>query len=586
MPRRRRRRSSTAKDGAPLAVHRAAVEHVTNTVKQRSTAVISEVWERYLTDLQAYCHTALKIQNKQDKVVPFFWNDVQVKLHQEIERMKEETGSAYFIIDKARQMGMTTYISARFFAAAHLPKDPMRVYILAQDDKTAKKLKQMYSTFYDNLPEGLRRRREKSNDHQEVYSNGSNIQVGTESAATGGRGGTISRYHASEYAFWTKAVEHTAGSFQQVSDLPGSEMFIESTANGATGSFYERFRSAELGQSRYRALFFPWTMLPEYSMPVPSGFSLSHEKPNDIVPSEYEYFQKHRPTMEQMAWRRQKIQDLSQDGIDGNLLFCQEYPITSEESFLSGSEGSFISPGTVEAARLRPTAIVGHAGRHPLIMGLDPAPAHGESASAVVWRRGRICYRIERFRGLNPQQLAEKVYQLFVECNAARLCVDESEGVGHHVVTHLSTISITSGKVVGVRFGTNASNTILYANRRAEIWSKMNAWLMDGGAIVDEIAIPGQATLASELLAPRPKRGNEKRIMLESKDQMRARGIRSPDGADALACTFVYPDPDVYGFHQQSSITVEQDPLGLRDGTFSGFRRDGPDTAITVPFEF
>ena len=90
MPRRRRRRSSTAKDSTPLAAHRAAVEHVTNTVKQRSTAIISEVWERYLTDLQAYCHTALKIQNKQDRVVPFIWNAVQQTLHQEIERMKEE----------------------------------------------------------------------------------------------------------------------------------------------------------------------------------------------------------------------------------------------------------------------------------------------------------------------------------------------------------------------------------------------------------------------------------------------------------------------------------------------------------------
>ena len=512
----------------------------------------AELFQRWMTDLPAYCRSGLFIQMKSKKVEPLRLNPVQLALHEALQAQLSETGRVRALVLKARQMGVSTYVAARFFAHCHLARkdSPTRTYVLAHDDKTARKLLRMYSLMWEQHAAPLRVERVRSNEHEQHLANGSIIEVNTASTPTGGRGGTVDRFHGSEVAFWDHAESHAVGSFQQLSQSPGTEMILESTADGATGAFFERWKAAEVGRGPFIGLFYPWTIMPEYETEPRPGFTLTHDKPNDVVLSEVEYAEKHGCTMAQMAWRRDKIYELSAKSHDGALMFTQEYPATAQEAFLGGSGSSFISSAVVEAARLRPTTIVWPDSEHPLILGLDPAPAHGQASSALVWRKGRICYRIERMHGLDPMQLAMRVYEIFTQEGAARLCVDESEGVGHHVVSHLSRLSGTGGHVVGVRFGERAHSPDIYANVRAEIWSKMAKWLSNGAAIVDELPPPGQASLASELLAPHAKSGQERRVLLESKDQMAQRGVASPDGADALAVTFYFPDPspNAHGF--------------------------------------
>ena len=504
-----------------------------------------ELFDRWLASLPDYCKSALRIRDKGDALRYLTLNPVQQALHDALERQLEETGRVRALILKARQMGVSTYIAARFFRACHLstPDRPIRAYVLAHDDKTAKKLLRMYATMWEHHAPGLRVERQRSNEHEQHWANGSLVEVNTASTPTGGRGGTVSLFHGSEVAFWQHAEAHAVGSFQQLSQAAGTEMLLESTADGATGAFFERWKAAEVGRGPFIPLFYPWMVMPEYAAAPRPGFALTHDKPNEVVPSEVEYAEQHGCTLAQMAWRRDKIHELSAKTHDGALKFAQEYPATPDEAFLGGAGGSFISSAVVEAARLRPTTIVWPDSEHPLILGLDPSPAHGQASSALVWRKGRICYRIERMHGLDPMQLAMRVYEIFQQEGAARLCVDESEGVGHHVVSHLSRLAGTAGAVVGVRFGERAHSPDVYANVRAEIWSKMAKWLANGGAIVDELPPPGQASLASELLAPQTKSGQERRVLLESKDQMAQRGVASPDGADALATTFYFPDP-------------------------------------------
>ena len=510
---------------------------------------IVQLYADWMADIPAYCRSALKIQDKQDKLRFLELNPVQMALHEACEAIKHETGFLYAIVLKARRMGVSTYVAARFFAHAHLasPDNPVRGYVLCQDDKLAKKLLRMYSLMWEQHEPVLRIARTRSNDHEMVLENGSAFEVNTASTPSGGRGGGVTRFHGSEVAYWDHAEEHAAGSMQQVSRLPGAEMILESTANGASGSFYERWRSAELGRNRFKPLFYPWTMMPDYVEAVPAGFSLSRERPNDVIPSEAEYAEVYGVSMGQMAWRRGTIEEFGADGSDGALVFAREYPVTADEAFLSASGLTFIAPAVVEAARLRPTAVVGADMAYPLVMGLDPAPQHGEASSALVWRRGKICYRIERIRGLDPVSLAMRVYREFMDSEAERLYVDEGEGGGGHtVVTHLQGLAGSAGRVVGVRFGNRAQDPSLYANVRAEIWSRMAKWLQDGGAIPDERPVPGQATLASELLLPQLKHGGEKRVQLEAKHEVSKRlgsHAASPDGADALATTFFYPDP-------------------------------------------
>ena len=499
-----------------------------------------EFFQRCATDFGFFCETCLYIHTKDDRLIPFRLNAAQQLLWAFIRKEVERTGRLWLLLPKARQLGCSTMVAALFYwllVFSH-SNAPARALVMAQDDVTAKHMRRMYGTFWENQQPSLRRGRARSNDHEEEYSNGAYLSVRTASTVTGGRGQTFSLFHGSEVAYWRHAEEHAAGALQQIASGPGSHIVLESTAAGATGTWYERCRSAIQGQSEFSILFLPWTLEPGYSLPDPGAFTPSTDKPNALVDDEATYMQRHGCTAGQMLWRRAKIQEFNDTGADGALLFAREYPITIDEAFLSGGEDSFISPAHVAAARLRNEPLAGYALRLPLWMGLDPAPPHGPSSSVLIRRRGRIAHGIERLPHLDPEQLREHVRLAFTHEGADMLFVDESEGVGTYLVQSLSRDSVLSGKVHGVRFGERAHNAQRYPNRKTEMWDRMREWMKDA-TIPDELTPPGQASLASELLSVR--RIDDRTPLgwhLESKKEMRTRGIASPDGADALACTF------------------------------------------------
>ncbi|NJL72964.1 MAG: hypothetical protein HC888_16145, partial [Candidatus Competibacteraceae bacterium] len=205
---------------------------------------------------------------------------------------------------------------------------------------------------------------------------GSQYIVATAGSKGGGRSKTITLFHGSEVAFWQNAKDHFAASVQTVPDLPGTEIILESTANGPSGEFYERWQKAEACQSDYQAIFVPWYWSDEYARPVPPDFVLSTE-PDDTGVSEAEYVEMFGLTLEQAAWRRAKIDELG-----GPVLFRQEYPATAAEAFQTSDDSTFIKPASVLRARKRTD--IEAAG--PLIMGGDPAGAGGDRF-AVAFRR-------------------------------------------------------------------------------------------------------------------------------------------------------------------------------------------------------
>ena len=503
-------------------------------------AACVEAWRK---DFPRYARQALRIQTKEDAVRPLVLNPMQEALHTRLEAQKASTGKVRAIILKSRQMGCSTYVAARFFHQVHLSSQGRRAYLLAHEDDACKKLVRMYRLFWDqHEPDFMRCARHKSNDHGFELANGGGLESDTASTPQGGRGGTKTLMHWSEVAFSRHYAAHNMGSMQQIAEGPGTEIILESTPNGPVGGFYERYRTAEAGRGDYEAHFYPWTIDPTYVARVPHGFTLSREPPNEVVASEHEYAERYGCTLAQMAWRRAKIEEMSADGTDGALKFTQEFSADSTEAFLSASGQSLLSPAQVEAARKRPTFIGSLERLSPLVLGLDPAPGHAASASALAWRRGPICFRMDRLHGLDATQLIERVYREMADSGAERLCIDCSEGTGEAVYRELMRRPLTAGKCVRVVFGAHASDRSRWYNLRAEIWSKMASWIADGAAILDEAGESGQ-TLASELLSVHTKPGSERVIQLEAKADVVKRLGRSPDGADALACTFAVPDP-------------------------------------------
>jgi hypothetical protein len=93
--------------------------------------------------------------------------------------------------------------------------------------------------------------------------------------------------------------------------------------------------------------------------------------------------------------------------------------------------------------------------------------------------------------------------------------------------------------VQGIYFGGAAIRSDLYADRRTEMWHKIALWLKDGGALPGKA--PESQDIEDDLTGPEYFYSDKGRMKLESKDDMKARGLPSPDDADALALTFAAP---------------------------------------------
>jgi len=177
-----------------------------------------------------------------------------------------------------------------------------------------------------------------------------------------------------------------------------------------------------------------------------------------------------------------------------------------------------------------------------ILIGVDVG-RFGDDPSVIYLRRGRDARSIPPIilPGIDTMKLAARVAQVYAEYHAQTVFVDEG-GVGGGVVDRLRMLNVP---VIGVDFGSAADGTNVddrgtkYANKRAEIWGAMRSWLAT--ASIPEIKTGEHTTLVDELTGPNFGLNSREEIQLESKKEMRKRGVPSPNVADALACTFAYP---------------------------------------------
>jgi len=200
---------------------------------------------------------------------------------------------------------------------------------------------------------------------------------------------------------------------------------------------------------------------------------------------------------------------------------------------------SFIPLELVREAIARETP---EAKGNPVILGVDVG-RYGDDPSVIYPRKGRDGYTLipEVYHGLSTMQLAKRVVEAMTRYSATVCYVDEG-GVGGGVVDRLVEDHVN---VIGVQFGgrPDGSNLdepqVTYANKRAEMWGGMRDWL-SRGKIPEKV--PGLEQLfTEELTGPTFTFNNKDAILLEKKQDMRRRGVPSPNLADALALTFAHP---------------------------------------------
>ena len=485
-----------------------------------------EIRRKLKADFTHYSSRCLKIRTKSGAIEPLNLNKAQQYLHERLEEQKARTGKVRALILKGRQQGISTYIGGRYYHSATHRKG-LGVFILTHEQSATDNLFGMVDRYHDKCP-ALVKPSTSAASAKELYFDrlDSGYAVGTAGSKAVGRSRTIQLFHGSEVAFWPHADLHFAGVVQAVPDLPGTEILLESTANGMGGEFHERWQQAEAGIGDYIAIFIPWFWQEEYRRDVPPGFELDEE--------EQEYRDLYDLDLDQMAWRRNKISELKDP-----LLFKQEYPATAAEAFQQTGHDSYIPAELVVRARKNECEGIG-----PLVIGYDPA-WKGADRHTMAYRRGRKVEKIDSRLKLDTMQGAGWAKQVIDDEKPAKMFIDVG-GVGAGVYDRL--IEMGYGEtVVAVNFGSeplepqpldeNGKPKGGYKNRRAEMWGNSKDWL-DEPAGVD---IPDSDTLQTDACAPAYKYDSLTRVILESKEDIRRRGHRSPDEWDAVALTFAEP---------------------------------------------
>jgi len=263
---------------------------------------------------------------------------------------------------------------------------------------------------------------------------------------------------------------------------------------------------------------------------TPHRFHVAFSNPRRNTGYFYETFNSKRS-----FWRTSNIDARDVEGTDKNLYqrIIDEYGADSYQAnvevygqFPSEGDDQFIPVNLVDDAMKRPKHKDETA---PITIGVDPA-RFGSDATVIAVRQGRDLIDIKRLRGADTMEVVGHVIEAIEEYKPALTVVDEG-GLGAGVVDRLKEQRY---KVRGVNFGNKAQKQLMYGNKRAEMWGAMRDWLKTA-------SVPNDRFLKSDLIGPKTKPDSKGTLFLESKKDMKARGLASPDAADAIAVTFAFP---------------------------------------------
>jgi hypothetical protein len=263
---------------------------------------------------------------------------------------------------------------------------------------------------------------------------------------------------------------------------------------------------------------------------TPNRFWLAFSNPRRNSGYFYETFHAKRD-----FWRNKIVDARTVENTDKNVYqqIIDEYGADSSQAhvevygqFPSASDDQFIPANVVDDAMARERYKDLSA---PIVIGVDPA-RFGADSTVIAVRQGRDIIEIRKHKGDDTMETVGRIIEAIEEYKPALINIDEG-GLGAGVVDRLKEQRY---KIRGVNFANKAKNPMMYGNKRAEMWGDMREWLKSA-------SIPKDRYLKTDMISPLMKPDSKGAIFLESKKDMKARGLASPDAADAIALTFAYP---------------------------------------------
>ncbi len=359
----------------------------------------------------------LRVRSKETGLVRLVPNRAQLEF--------AERSTLRDIVLKARQLGITSYIAARFFVETITQPGTMSVQV-AHTQEAATEIFRIVHRFLDHLPEGTRNGAlitSRANMRQIVFPNlDSEYRVETANEDAG-RGLTIHHLHCSEVARWSRGGIEALAALRAAVPEKGY-IVLESTPNGAGGVFYEEWQRAE--ETGYTRHFFPWWYAQEY------GEGLKEAPVGELTDEERELVSRHGLTERQIAFRRRKkaelrglaVQEFAEDPVacfraSGESVFEME----AIERSLQGCGEPLESK---DNRRLR-VWFPAQPGKQ-YILGVDPAGGgcDGDYSCVEVIDRLTGMQCAELYGHYPPQELGKKIVELAHSYNDGLIAVERN----------------------------------------------------------------------------------------------------------------------------------------------------------------
>jgi hypothetical protein len=339
------------------------------------------------------------------------------------------------IVLKARQLGITTYVAARFFVQTITQPGTMTVQV-AHTQESAEEIFKIVRRFLENLPEAMRRRvlrTSHANIRQIVFPSLDSeyrIEAADENA---GRGLTIHHLHCSEVARWSRGGMEALAALRSAVPKEG-DIVLESTPNGAGGIFYEEWQRA--GETGYTRHFFPWWFGEDYKE-TPEKLALL-----PLTEEEERLVAEHGLTEKQIAYRRMNkalLRGLSEQEFAEDPVSCfrasgeSVFDMAAVDKALQGCS----EPLVMQDNRQKRIYLPAQPGKR-YIIGVDPAGGGCEGdyscAEVIEQETGMQCAEL---RGhFPPRELAGRILEMAKQYNDALLAIERNNH-GHGVLAHV-----------------------------------------------------------------------------------------------------------------------------------------------------
>lgn len=329
--------------------------------EQAEAAVIRVIAE----DFYIYTERNLMIEDKLTAaIIPFKFNWQQQKLVSLVLQDIADGKPVRYIILKARQMGLSTAIEALGYWWTTTHRN-IHSLIIAHESIAASNLYDMFKRYFDYSHTLFQPTRKYNNKKELVFDVDDRVKeewqehishcrepeacgvshkppglgssIKTMVASEGkGRSLKLHFFHGSEVAFWDAGADVASAAMQAVPMAPFTFVFLESTANGVGGYYYDTWQNAKKGKSNLKPLFFAWHEHQEYELQG-SCNGIYDEEETELLEIFYEKGYDRERWDWKILWRREKKKEF----LDDPKKFYQEYPKDDMEAFISSGRPRF-----------------------------------------------------------------------------------------------------------------------------------------------------------------------------------------------------------------------------------------------------